>query len=218
MQITPEITIRNIQHFLYCAHRWGLLEIGNSWAENFFVTKANLMHKHVDDKHNIYTKRGKKVFSSVPVYCDLYGLYGVVDCIEGTKAENGVYISNEKYKLSIVEYKPTQPKYKLFRHEDFMQVFAQKICVDYIFNCDCDAFFYYADTKNRIEIPFKENYSVYENELKTILAQMRHYINKGIIPPKSSKQYCAGCSMKDICMPSFKSLPSIKAQIEKLGM
>ena len=57
------------------------------------------------------------------------------------KAENGVYISNEKYKLSIVEYKPTQPKYKLFRHEDFMQVFAQKICVDYIINCDCDAFF-----------------------------------------------------------------------------
>lgn len=33
-----EISIRSLQHFLYCPHRWGLLEIGKVWAENYFVT------------------------------------------------------------------------------------------------------------------------------------------------------------------------------------
>ena len=105
MQITNEITIRSIQHYLYCAHRWGLIEIGNVWAENYFVTKANLMHQNVHMK-NVYTKRGAKVFSSVPVYNDEYNIYGVVDCIEATLSENGVHIAGEdkKYNLSIIEY------------------------------------------------------------------------------------------------------------------
>ena len=35
-----EITIRSIQHYLYCPHRWGLLEIDKAWAE----------YKEVDSK------------------------------------------------------------------------------------------------------------------------------------------------------------------------
>ena len=31
--------------------------------------------------------------------------------------------------------------------DDLMQVFAQKICVDYVFGCDCDGVIYYADVK-----------------------------------------------------------------------
>ena len=61
-----EITIRSIQHYLYCPHRWGLLEIDKAWAENFFVTKANLMHDRVHDPNRNYTARGKRIFTSVP--------------------------------------------------------------------------------------------------------------------------------------------------------
>ena len=49
-----EITIRSIQHYLYCPHRWGLLEIDKAWEENIFVTKANLMHKRVHDHFQTY--------------------------------------------------------------------------------------------------------------------------------------------------------------------
>ena len=87
--ITDEITIRSIQHYMYCPHRWGLMEIGRVWAENYFVTKANLMHDRVHDPDNHYTLRGRKVFTSVPVYNDMeeYNLYGVTDCIEHYKNE-----------------------------------------------------------------------------------------------------------------------------------
>ena len=56
---TIEITIRSIQHYLYCSHRWGLLEIDKAWAENAFVTKANLMHDRVHDPDRSYVSKGK---------------------------------------------------------------------------------------------------------------------------------------------------------------
>ena len=35
-----EETIRSIQHYLYCPHRWGSLKLDKAWAENFFRDKA----------------------------------------------------------------------------------------------------------------------------------------------------------------------------------
>lgn len=146
-----DITIRAVQHYLYCPHRWGLIEINKCWAENIFVTRANLLHERVHDPDRRYTLRGKKVFTSVPVYNDLkqYSLYGVVDCIEGRKSEFGVVVPgySDKYELCIVEYKPTKPKNSDYNYDDLMQVFAQKLCVDYVFQCDCEAVLYYADAK-----------------------------------------------------------------------
>lgn len=57
---SQEITIRSIQHYMYCPHRWGLIEINKSWGENIFVTKANLLHDRVHDPEKSYTGRGKK--------------------------------------------------------------------------------------------------------------------------------------------------------------
>ena len=90
--ITAEITLRSVQHYLYCPHRWGLIEIDRAWAENAYVTKANLLHERVHDPEANYISRGKKVFTSVPVYNDReeYNLYGVVDSLELTKDVHGI--------------------------------------------------------------------------------------------------------------------------------
>lgn len=218
---TIEISIRSIQHYLYCPHRWGLLEIDRAWAENAFVTKANLLHGRVHDSDKHYTVKGKKVFTSVPVYNDLpeYDLYGVTDCLELTESEKGVSIhgSKEKYSVCIVEYKPTKPKEKDFHEEDCMQVFAQKLCVDYVFGCDCDAVIYYADVKKRIQLPVREQFSVYEEKLKLTLAEMRLHFANGDIPPMRKGQKCSGCSMKDLCMPDLKRHNNLRAAIEMIA-
>lgn len=220
---SSEITIRSIQHYLYCPHRWGLIEIDKCWAENAFVTKANLLHKRVHDPDKAYTLRGKKVFTSVPVYNDLgqYDLYGVVDCIEGKKSDKGVIVPGHegKYELCIVEYKPTKPKDQDYNHDDLMQVFAQKICVDHVFHCACDAFLYYADVKKRIELPFKDDHKRYDRELRELIRQMKKYMENGTIPPILPKQKCGGCSLKDLCMPSNSRMRAKKIQvrIKELG-
>ena len=40
-----QIAIRMLQHFLYCKHRWGLMEIDRAWAENAFIVKGNIVHE-----------------------------------------------------------------------------------------------------------------------------------------------------------------------------
>lgn len=215
-----EIAIRSIQHYMYCPHRWGLLEIDKAWAENAFVTKANLIHNRVHDPDRSYISKGKKVYTSVPVYNDLeaYNLYGVTDCLEMTKDKNGVSIdgSEEKYNICIVEYKPTKPKSKEYHEEDLMQVFAQKICVDYVFGSDCDAVLYYADVKKRIILPIRENFEMYDRLLKKLLKEMRDNFERGIIPPIRKGQKCSGCSMKDLCMPSVKRSKNFLTEIRKI--
>ena len=220
---TSEITIRSIQHYLYCPHRWGLIEIDQCWAENVFVTKANLLHNRVHDPDRNYTLRGKKVFTSVPVYNDQeqYGLYGVIDCMEGKPSDQGVLIPGyeNKYELCIVEYKPTKPKTKEYNYEDLMQVFAQKVCVDYVFHCDCDAVLYYADVKKRVRLPLKENYAEYDQELQELILKMNTLLENGTIPAIPDKQKCGGCSLKDLCMPSNarRKKKKLQACIEELG-
>lgn len=211
------ITIRSIQHYLYCPHRWGLLEIDQAWAENVFVTKANLLHNRVHDSDRNYSMRGKHVFTSVSVYNDQeeYNLYGKTDCIEAVESAEGVPVdgSDRKYKLCIVEYKPTKPKNEEYHADDLMQVFAQKLCVDYIFGGDCEGVLYYADVKKRVHLPLKENFWEYDQQLRRLLKEMRGYLREGKIPPIEKKQNCNGCSMKDICMPSAKKSVDIKKKI-----
>lgn len=216
---TLEIAIRSVQHYMYCPHRWGLLEIDWAWAENAFVTKANLMHDRVHNPDENYTSRGKKIFTSVQVYNDLkpYNLYGVTDCLEMTKAEQGISIAGigDKYNICIVEYKPTKPKEKEYHEEDLMQVFAQKLCVDYVFESDCEAVIYYANVKKRIKIPLRENFEKYDCQLRALLEEMRYYLEHGIIPPIRKGQKCSGCSLKDLCMPSMRPR-NFRSEIKKI--
>ena len=208
--IRDDIAIRSIQHYLYCPHRWGLLEIDCAWAENVFVTKANLLHDRVHNPKASYSSYGKKCYTSVSVYNDKseYNLYGVTDCIEISE--------KEKSNFCIVEYKPSKPKNKEYNFDDLMQVFAQKICVDYVFDCDCDGVLYYADVKKRIKLPLKENFSEYDDILKKTLSEMRSLRKEGKIPEIIKNHNCSGCSMKDICMPALKTPKSVRDSIEKI--
>lgn len=197
------VSIRNLQHYLYCPHRWGLINIDCSWAENYYVTKGNIIHSRVHDPDSSYVSRNKKVLTSVTVYNDHLGLYGVVDCIELTRSSKGVSVdgSSEKYQLTIVEYKPGKPANKEYNDDDALQVFAQKLCADEIFHCDSKGVIYYADVKKRVRLPLQENYSIYKNKLTGVLDDIRRFTSQGIIPPIRENQKCGGCSFSDLCIP-----------------
>lgn len=199
------VSIRNIQHYLYCPHRWGLINIECSWAENYFVTKGNIIHERVHNPDNSYVSKNKKVITSVAVYNDVLGIYGITDCIELSKFRSGVKIQNlpECYKLTIVEYKPHKPDDRLFNNDDALQVFAQKMCVDSIFHCDSEGVLYYSDEKKRIKLPFHEKYEAYLRELKKVLEEIRDYTVRGEIPPIRRNQKCSGCSFQDLCIPKI---------------
>lgn len=193
------IEIRSVQQYLYCPHRWGLMEFDCSWAENVFVCKGNLVHENVDSGKCI-SARNAIVEHSVRVYNDDWGLFGVIDCLELRRSKAGCFIEkyNNCFELTIVEYKVRAPKTGGFRYEDGMQLLAQKICVDNIFKTDCETFFYYADTRKRVRVVFDEEDYAF---LKATLGEMNELRANFIIPPIQKGQYCNGCSLKDICIP-----------------
>lgn len=215
-----QIKIRDIQHFLYCPHRWGLMEIDRVWAENYFVVKANLLHERVHSPEKAYSIRGKRVLTNQYVFLDAppYEIYGVTDCIELTADPGGVFVddSGKKYRLCIVEYKPAAPKGADFNEDDAMQVFAQKLCVDCIFCCDCDCEIYYSKEKRRVKLPFTQRYEEYDDKLRTTLFQMREYIRSGVVPRREDGQKCSGCSMKDLCMPMREKRGTTQSRINAL--
>lgn len=193
------IELRSIQQYLYCPHRFGLIENECSWAENVFVNRGNLAHKRVNDgKYSSLS--GSIQHRSLRVYNDEWGIFGVLDCLELRKSEAGVYISayEDKYTVSIVEYKVTAPKAGQIRRDEHMQLLGQKICVDSLLGCDCKTYFYYTDTHRRDEIKFCADDYVFISET---LKSMREIKKTGKIPPIRNDQYCKGCSMKDICLP-----------------
>lgn len=191
--------IRSVQQYLYCPHRWGLMEIDCSWAENVFVCKGNLIHENVDaGKYSC--ARGVIAERSVKVYNDDWGLFGVIDCLELRRSASGCFLEKhgDKFAPTIVEYKVRSPRSGAFRREDGMQLLAQKICADSIFQTDCATCFYYADTRKRVRAEFQKEDYVF---LKSTLAEMNRLLQSGVIPPIRDGQYCGGCSLKEICMP-----------------
>lgn len=208
------VNIRSIQHFMYCPRRWGLLEINDDWTENVHVIKGNLMHKRVHSGEHDYSSKNKKVFSSLSVYNDDLDIYGVIDCVEFRRNSNGYFIEELEgfFDVVIVEYKPTKPKDRDFWPSDAIQVFAQKLCIDYVFACNSEACIYYGDVRRRSELPFKEYYEDYLKEINGYLELMRTYKSKNEIPRIRKNQKCSGCSLEFLCLPKTKSI-SIKSQI-----
>jgi len=202
------VNIRSIQHFMYCPRRWGLLEINNDWVENIHVVKANLMHKRVHDGEHDFSSLNKRVISSLSVYNDQLDIYGVIDCVEFERNNKGYFIKelDDKYKIKVVEYKPTKPKDRDFWPSDAIQVFAQKLCVDYVFQCDSEAYIYYADVRRRSKLPFNSYYEDYLKQITRYLEEIRYYISKNEIPQIKKGQKCSGCSFGYLCLPEAKSI------------
>lgn len=212
------INIRTIQHYMYCPRRWGLLEINNDWVENAFVVKADIMHGRVHDGSHSFSDRNKTVRSSIALYNDLpeYDLFGIADCVEFVKDKNGIKVKGlpDSYAIKIVEYKPKPPKDCDYHETDAIQVFAQKICADYIWGGDAECFVYYSDTKKRVRLPFDSMFEHYDNILKKMLREMREIWEKNEIPARKKGQKCTGCSIKDVCF--YKdSAYSVKSEISK---
>ena len=199
------VNIRAIQHYMYCPRRFGLLEINKDWVENAFVVKANLMHENVHSGNHKFSSATTISRSSVAVYNDepQYDIFGVTDCVEFIKSKNGVNINglDGKFNVRIVEYKPRQPKDLLYNESDAIQVFAQKICADYIWKCNSEGYLYYSDTRKRIRIPLEEDFEKYNALIIDYLSKMRDILKIKKIPFKNKNVKCNGCSMQDCCFP-----------------
>lgn len=208
MNTERTINIRDIQHYLYCPRRFALLSLNCDWSENAAVVRANLMHSHVHDGSHSFSDRRKVVRSDLPVFHDApeYDLYGVTDCVEFLRDDNGVSVPElpGKYRVQVIEYKPRTPKDAPYHETDAIQVFAQKLCADFVWHYDCEAYLYYADIRKRVKLPFDTDYARYDDLLKRLLHEMRAVLAARTIPQRKKGQHCSGCSLAEQCFPKIQ--------------
>lgn len=196
------VAIRELQHYLYCPHRWALLYNDSLWRENSYTVLAEIIHGNV---HSGKTSllRGNLMMRAVSIFSETYGIYGKTDGLELKKDKNGVLIDGYDglYSLTLVEYKPTEPK-KHPHIAERLQLYAQKVCVDEIFSTNSNACFYYADTKKRVFVEFDEEKKL----LPQIISEINNARNCGKTPLAEYGLKCNGCSLRDICMPDCKTV------------
>lgn len=197
------IAIRSIQHYMYCPRRFGLLQINCDWKENAFVVNGNLVHERVHSGEHSFSDSKGFCRSNIELYNDELDIHGKADCIEFEKSSTAEYskILGGRYRVTIIEYKPTRPKAEIANEADAIQVFAQKICADEIFGVNCEGALYYADIRRRVRLPFDTEYDRYYAVLTRLLREMRETEESGIIPQRVKGQKCSGCSLADVCMP-----------------
>lgn len=212
------INIRSLQHYMYCKRRFALIEINRDWAENFWVIKANIMHEKVHSGEHSFKSKNLIAESNIQLYNDELDMFGIADCIEFKKDKNGVFIEslNDRFSVSIVEYKPTKPKDGSISQTDAIQIFAQKLCADKIWNCNCEAYIYYSDVRKRVKMPFDLEYDFYYKKLIEIIDGINYIYSRNEIPKREKGQKCSGCSLKDICMPLKENKSDIRKEITKL--
>lgn len=213
------INIRDIQHYMYCKRRFALLAVNRDWSENAYVIKANIMHERAHDSENVRVYKTKIIQNSVVLYNDdpRYNIFGVADSIEFERSKEGVYIPelDGRFRVKIVEYKPKPPKEGGFHESDAIQVYAQKLCADYVWKCDCEAYIYYADIRRRVKLPFDTEADRYDEIIREYLKEMHEIMKTGDIPSKDKGTKCSGCSIKDLCIPK-KSKYVVRDLVESM--
>lgn len=212
------ITIRSIQHYLYCPRRYGLLEINRDWQENALVVKGNLVHERVHSGEHSYSDKNGFCRSNVDLYNDELEIYGTADCIEFEKSDKADYspLLGGRYIIRVIEYKPSKPKSAHAEQADMIQCFAQKVCADSIFGVGCECLLYYSDTRRRVKLPFDTEYDKYYSMLTELLGKMREVLDSGVIPAKKKGQSCGGCSIDGVCMPNAAKY-SVREEIRRIA-
>ena len=141
------LMLSGIQHFAFCERQWAIIHIEQQWAENYWTTAGELMHKKAHDegafekRGNLLTVRGLRISSRE------LGLSGQCDIVEFHRDEYGVEIFGYegKWMPTPVEYKHGSPKEN---NADELQLCAQAICLEEMFQTKLrEGYLYYGESR-----------------------------------------------------------------------
>ena len=209
---TAEITIRSIQHYLYCPHRWGLMEIDKAWAENVYVTKANLMHERVHDDGFTEARGAVLLSRGMPVRSQELKITGICDMVELYKDDDGVPIQGRagKWRLYPVEYKLGQPD---AQGADALQLCAQAMCLEEMFVTDIpEAALYYGKIRRRQRVLLTNEL---RDQVKKAVTEMHQLMLKGYTPKAKIGKACKSCSLVELCQPKLTKQVSASEYIRR---
>jgi CRISPR-associated exonuclease Cas4 len=199
------VAISALQHLLYCQRQFALIYLERQWLENRFTAEGRVLHERANES-GVSIRKGVRHTRSMPIRSLRYGIAGVADVVE-------LHQEGGSLRPFPVEYKRGKPK----RHRaDEVQLCAQALCLEEMFNCSInEGALFYGTTKRREVITF-------DTELRRItvksVSDARLILSSNRTPlPVYEARKCDSCSLKDVCCPEeLTSPPSASAWLTEI--
>jgi len=205
------LQIAEIQHFAFCPRQWAIAYMEQQWQENVLTIEGHALHDKAHDDSIKEKRKGKILMRGMPVASRELGVSGTCDVVEFIEDTAGVKIPSYQgtYQVIPVEYKRGKPKEG---EEDILQLTVQAMCLEEMLATEIPwGYLYYGEIRHRSKVEFL---SITRAHVKSMLGQMREYLQRQYTPLVKPRKACASCSVKDICIPKLGKQKSAKKYIE----
>jgi CRISPR-associated exonuclease Cas4 len=189
------VPISALQHQVYCPRQAALIHLDQAWEDNLFTARGHRAHERVAEG-GAESRGGSRTELAMPLWSERLGLVGVADAVE-LRADGAAYP---------VEYKhgPRRPGL----HDD-VQLCAQAMCLEEMLGrAVLEGAIWHISSRRRRKVAFTP--ALREAVLRA-LGEFRETRAAGRLPPPVNDRRCAGCSLRERCMPHVpmqRSAPS----------
>lgn len=200
------LPLSGLQHFAFCRRQWALIHVEHQWAENFRTMDGTLLHHHAHNAGFSESRGDRLITRGLRVYSAALGVSGACDVVEFSRQEEGISLPGHPglWQPYPVEYKRGKPG---VTHGDALQLCGQAMCLEEMLCCTIPAgAVYYGETRHREPVAFTEEL---REEVRTALAEMHQYAQRGYTPKVKPRKGCGACSLKEQCLPKLLRKKSV---------
>lgn len=193
------IAISSIASYTFCPRRYYLLNIecNNTNYGNELTAKGKAEHQTVHEA-KIERRKSLIIVHDMQVFSKSLGIIGNCDTVEFYKTSTGSYVPflNGTYEFTVVEHKRKEIEWN---DCDIMQITAQTMCLEEMYNTIINqAYIYYSTTNKKVSVDItNEN----RKKLKDTIEKIRQTELLSEAPPVIFLKSCKNCAAYTICNP-----------------
>lgn len=206
------LMLSGIQHFAFCRRQWAMIHIEQQWAENYRTTAGELMHRKAHDEGSFEKRGDLLIVRGLRIASRELGLSGQCDVVEFHENEKGIAVFgyDGKWDLVPIEYKHGSPKEN---NADELQLCAQAVCLEEMFQTDVpEGFLYYGEKRRRSPVKFTDDLRF---EVKKMADEMHALFQRGHTPNVKPTKQCKACSLENLCVPRLQKSMRVREYIEQ---
>lgn len=206
------LMLSGIQHFSFCKRQWALIHIEQQWAENYKTTAGELMHKKAHDEGSLEKRGDLLIIRGLRIASHELGLSGQCDVVEFHQSEDGIDLFgyDGKWNPLPIEYKHGVPKEN---QADELQLCAQAICLEEMFQTNISAgFLYYGENRRRTKVEFTLDL---RGKTRQTAEKMHEMFKRGHTPNVTTSKQCKSCSLVNLCLPKLQKSMDVGKYIKQ---
>lgn len=185
MDVDESLPISAIEHFAYCPRQAALIHVDGEWQANELTALGDAEHAVVDRGVQSRTRDGVTSWTSLPVWSDDLGIYGVCDVVEVVD-ETPIPIEH-KPKLGAARLSPGA-----------QQLAAQAMCLESMWGCQVTTgVLFTRKDHRRHEVVIDD---ALRAETRRTIDATRRIIATRELPPPVRDARCRQCSLREICL------------------